>query len=571
VSFGGYANGAGVATIANSGFVLSGPNGIGGSFATYQAVPTTLNVYAALLDSNHSFVEQQQVAGGSTVNVAFAVAPSGLGTVSPSLVAFSGGTSGVPATFTASGVNSGGATISLTQPTGFTAPASGGSINVTVQPSNLIPPTVTLGQNLQAPVAVSLNGNAPAATTVTLTTSNASLLQFACVVANSQCSTGSGNPATANTITVLIPKNQTQSASFYAIGYGSTGSAGYSISAPGYPTVQATIPLAPAALLIQTPTGYGTDFAVPLNGGVAAQLNVLTVVYVGGNPVSESVAINKSVSVTVTSGQASIGTISASPLTIAGGSSSGTTTFQAAGLGTSTVTASAAGFTSATVHATVTSARLSIFNGATVGKSLESQNSLLLTSPAPSGGLRVTLSVAQNSVSLIQLAANPTDAGSGSIVVNVPAGASSASYYVYGLASSGAATYSASASGYVSTGTDTVTLAPSAIVIVGPSSVSLAGGPQPLTFYTAFLSTDGANTPQNPQSLAGPASLTVAVVNSTPAAGTVPSSVVISPGTNSSQIMFTPLSRTSTTISVTQPSGYVMPSLYASLTITVGP
>jgi hypothetical protein len=436
----------------------------------------------------------------------------------------------------------------------------------------LIPPSgVTLGQNLEVPVAVSLNGIAPANTTITLTSSNASLLQFACIITtDTLCSTGAGNPSTSGTLTVQAPQNQTQSDSFYVVGYGSTGSIGYSISAPGYNTVQATIPLAPSGLVIQTPFGYGSDFTIPL-GGVNAQLNVFTAAIVGGIPILEAVAVNKSVSATVTSGTTTVGTITTSPVAIGGGSSSGTTTFQSVGLGTSTITASATGYSPASVHATVTANTLGISNGATVGKHLENQNVLLLSSRAPSGGLQVTLSVAQSSIGLLQLAVNPTDAGSNTIVVTVPSSANSAIYYVYGLASSGTATYSASAPGYGS-GTDTVILAPSGIVIFGPSGVSLSGGAQALTVFAYQLSTDGANTPQNAQSLAGQTSLTVTIGNSNPSAGTLPSSVNIAPGTGSSQITFTPASQpSSTTISVTQPTGYTTPGASTSVAITVRP
>jgi hypothetical protein len=570
-SLAGYANGTGTVGIANSGFVLLGPNGLGGAFDTYPGVSTTLTVYAARLDSNNSFFEPEAVIGGSSINIPIAVSPAGLGTVSPSPLTFSGGTNGLSVTFQASGSNTGGATIALTQPSGFTTPAAGGTINVTVQPGGFIPPSVTLGQNLQAPVAVSLNGTAANNTTVTLTSSNSSLLQFACITAGAECSTGAGNPPTSGTLTVEIQQYETQSASFYVIGYGNTGSAGYSISAPGYTTVQATIPLVPSGLVIQSPAGYGSNFSLPLESGIYAQLNVFTAAFVSGIPILEAVAVNESVSATVTSGTTSVGTITASPVVIGGGSSSGSTTFQPAGLGKTTITASATGYSPGSVQATVTAASLSINNGATVGQHLENQNVLLLSTPAPSGGLQVTLSVAQSSIGLLQLAVNPTDAGSNSIMLNLPAGGFSATYYVYALASSGTATYSASATGYGS-GTDTVILAPSGIVITGPSSVSLSGGSQALAVYTALLSTDGTNTPQNPQSLAGQTPLTVKIGNSNPAAGTLPSSANIAPGTDSSQITFTPASQpASTTISVTQPTGYAMPDELTSVAITVGP
>lgn len=344
----GYANGTGTVTVANSGFVLSGPNGIGGAFTTFQGVPTTLTVYAARLDSSNLFVEPEEVIGTTSLSVPIASSPASVGTVSPTLLAFTGGTNSVTATFTASGTNSGAASVMVTQPSGFTIPAVGGTINVTVQVSGLIPPSVTLGNNLQAVGTVSLSGNAPSNITVTLTSSDTTRLQFACVVNSSACSTTPPTtfPAGAGTINVEIPQNQTQSANFYMRGYAGTGSVPYTISAPGYGTVAATVPLAPSGFIIQTPGGFGSNFTTTVGAGADATLNVYTAALPASGPILEAVAADKSVSATVTSGTTSVGTITTSPVAISGGSSFGATTFHAVGAGTSSITASAAGYTS---------------------------------------------------------------------------------------------------------------------------------------------------------------------------------------------------------------------------------
>ena len=125
----GYTAGTGTVTIANSGFVVSGPNGIGATFNTVQGVQTTLTVSAARLDSNNAFVESEEVVGGATVTVPIASAPSTIGTVSPTSLTFPGGTSSVTTTFKASSVNFGGASVTLTEPTTpfvFNTPAVGG-------------------------------------------------------------------------------------------------------------------------------------------------------------------------------------------------------------------------------------------------------------------------------------------------------------------------------------------------------------------------------------------------------------------------------------------------------------
>ncbi len=583
-SLAGYTSGTGTVTIAASGFVLQGPNGAAESFSTYQGASTPLTVYAAQLDSNGSVVETEALKGGSSINVPIASLPANVGTVSPSSLAFTGGTSTVPVTFQASSVNTGSATITLTQPSGFTAPAVGGTLDVTVQQNGLIPPSVTVGQNLQVPVTISLNAGAPVNTTVTLTSSNASLLQFACITTSAFCGTGAGNPPTSGTLTVEIPQGEVQSAGFYVVGYGDAGSVAYSISAPGYGTVQATIPLAPAGLVIQTPAGYGSNFTIPLSGGVYAQLNVFTAAFVSGVPVLEAVAVNQSVSAAVTSGTPGVGIITTSPVTIPGGSSSGATTFQPVSLGTSTITASANGYSPASVRATViNSATIQINNQATVGQHLENLNSMVLGAQAPAGGVPVTLSVATGSIGLMQLAVNPADPGSNSIVVTVPAGQSTATYYVYAVQSSGTATYSASAPGYASA-TDTVTLAPSGIDIfeTTPSgmltcatscSVSLSAGAQTFAVFTNQLSTDGNNTIVAQQSLAGNIPLSVTVQNSSSGVGTLSSSgtASITPGTDSGTLIFTPRTTGTTTLSVTQPTGYTTPDEVTSVAITVGP
>ena len=132
-SFPGYANGTATITYANSGFVVYGPNGIGGAFQTFQGVQTSLTVYAARLDSSGLFVEPENVAKGSTISVPIASSTTSVGTVSPTLLSFTGGTNSATATFTASGTNTGSTSVMLTQPAGFTTPTVGGTLNATVQ------------------------------------------------------------------------------------------------------------------------------------------------------------------------------------------------------------------------------------------------------------------------------------------------------------------------------------------------------------------------------------------------------------------------------------------------------
>ena len=549
VSAPGYISGAGTVTIANSGFVVSGPGGIGANFTTYQGVSTTLTVYAARLDSNGLFVEPEELIGGSTAAVPISFAPATLGSLSPTTLTFSGGTSSVTTTLKATSVTSnfGQASVTLTAPTsslGFTfgTPLVGESLNVNVLQSGLVAPVLNIGQNLQAFATVGLTGNAPSAQTITLTSNNASLLQFTCVTFNAFCTTGTGNPATSATLTVVISQNQTQSSQFLALaGNANSGTVGYNITSTNYGTLPATVTLVPAELVVQV------NSSVIL--GQTPQVTVLTAALVGSAPVSEAVAVNQTVTATVTSNPTSVGTIPNPTVTISGGSSSGTTTFQSAALGTTTITATATGFSSGSTQVTVSSgATLNIFNGATVGQYLENQNSMILGAGAPAGGLPVTLSVAAGSIGLMQLAVNPTDPGSNNIVVTVPAGQSTATYYVYSLQSAGTATYGASATGYTAS-TDTLTLAPSGFIIYGttPSgtqtcaiscNVPLSGGAQTFTVYASQLSTDGNFTLVGTQSLAGPTGAAAATTTGTASNGGTALTVASGTGLAVGQLVF---------------------------------
>ncbi|HLH16921.1 MAG TPA: putative Ig domain-containing protein [Bryobacteraceae bacterium] len=561
----GYNNGAGTVTLANSGFVLSGPKGIGGAFTTFQGVQTTITVYAARLDSNGLFVESESLASNISVNVPVAVSPSSLGSLSASTVNITGGNNSGIVTFTASTTGSGGASIVASPPAGFspafTNPSAGATLNATIQTNGFIVPSgITVGKGLEVSETVGLTGPAPQALTVTITSTDGSKLLFA------KNPTDSGQTS----ISVTVLQFLSQTPAFYAYGLASNGTVNYTVSAPGYGTQTSSITLGPSGFNIQTPRGYDANFAMQL-GGVDAQLNIYTALMDGSGNVlqNQAVAGGQSVSANVTSGSTNVATISTSPVTIGGGASFASTTVHATGIGNSTITASSNGYGSASVVATVTNATLSCNNALTIGYRLEAPGNCLLSSPAPAGGATITLT--SNSPQL-QLAVNPTDPGSNSIQITVPAGTQVGSYWVYSLGSSGTATYSANSPNYVGF-TDTVTLAPSGIVILpnGPTTVSLSGGSASFSVFTAQLSTDGKNTPATPQALAGNAALSVTLANGTPSVGTLNGqsganvTVSVAAGASSANVTFGPTATGSTTISVpSQPAGFTIPGNYSS-------
>ena len=557
----GYSNGVGVVTLARSGFVVAGPNGVGGNFDTAVGANTTLTVYAALLDGSGLFVQPQQLRGGLSASVPISSSTTTVGTVSTSTVLFDNNADAVPVTFKA--INGGATTISVQTPSGFTVPSAGTSLTANVTPTVFVPfSDVTVGKNLQTTATVRLGPPAVAVVDipVTITSGDPTKLKFGAVVG------GVATPS--NAITVTIPQNQSATPEFFVYGLDSVGSVPYTISAPGYGSINSTVPLAPSGLVIRTPQGYGNDFTTNTAVGDAT-LEVWTARMSGGTVAElQSLMVGQNLSVTVTSNNAAVGTITTSPITITGGSGSAATAFHPVGGGPATITASGTGFTSGQVHATVSTTFGTVIVTTPefpTGQFLEQQGAVILPAAAPQA-LQVTLHTTSN---LLRLAANATDVGTDTLLLNIPAGGSSATYYMQALGSSGSPTYTASAPGYTD-GTGTVQLSPSGITILPPTATTRVGFPVNMQVYTTQLSASGAPGQFN-QPLAGFASLTVSLSNSNPGVGSAPSSVTINRGSTNAIATFTASSTGGTQISVNQPASWTTPTSLTYTGITVNP
>jgi hypothetical protein len=252
---------------------------------------------------------------------------------------------------------------------------------------------------------------------------------------------------------------------------------------------------------------------------------------------------------------------------ITGSNNTATVEFQAASQGQTILTAVApSGYSTpaqnASLNATVTQPKLLIDSGNSIGNNLMRSGTIILVgAPAPTGGLVVHLTV----TGPVSLSTTGTDAGFNSINVTIAAGQTSGTYFMYGLAASGSATITATAPPFTgASGTETLT--PSGIVIYGPMGVGfttfntpLASGDQTLSVSTAQLDT-GGNFIQT-QALAGAASLTVSLTNTDATVGTVPATVAITRGSDTSSVTFHPLKVGTTTAGVVQPAGgYTMPT-----------
>ena len=550
----GFSPGSATITLARSGFVLAGPNGIGAGFSLGEGASTQLTVSAARLDSSSRFVEVQQVRGGTSVTVPLSNSTPASGSVAASVV-FNGGDSSISTLFSA--LSPGTTTIGAGVPPGFILPSQGAaSVTATVIPATMSLANLTLGQNLQTTARITLSAPSIAGATVTLTSNDSSRLLF------------SSDATTSGTGTLVMPiqAGRATSADFIVQALAGSGSVTYTASAPGYNLATGTVTLTPSGFVVFGPFGLAADFFTTANAANTDLTIVAGRLDSGLNFVeSQQVRGGLSVNVPVTSSTLSVGTITLSPVVIAGGASSAVTQFDPATPGSTTLTAGTPpGFSSATqrsLAAIVRTAGINMEEGIAVGKNLQMVGTLLLGEPAPAGGAAVT--VMSNSPNL-RLSDSMLTAGTESIVINFAAGQSSASYYLHALSDSGTATYTASAPGYTSR-TATAVLSPSGVVIEGPFGfgfpliASLGGGDQRVILSTALLD-PATNSFVMKQSLAAGLSLGVSLSSTNPAIGSIPSLVVIGGGTDGTAVQFSPLSIGQTTISVVTPGGYTMPA-----------
>ena len=566
----GYTTAISTVTMTPSGFVLA-PNAsaVGTPFTVFQGATTPLTVFAVKLDAGNNPTGVQQLRGGLSVIVPLTISSPGLGSTNPAQVIFNGGDDSATAQFVASGSGTGVTNITATPPFGFNTPASGGSVTATVLGSGLIPFTAMIGKNLQTVRSVGINGSAVAGVTATVTSLNPSKLLFSSAV-------GSPGVVGSSSIEVIIPPNQSNSSTFNVQGFGDPGVVGYTVTAPGFSTINGTVTIVPAAIRINSPGGVGAGSFISPVGFGGANISVETGRADGGFAESQVVAGGTSVQVILTSSNTGIATISSSPITIVGGTGIASTLLQPLGsAGSTTVTATASfGSTSATAQVVANFSIVPLFltGNLLIGKSLQAVDSVSLPQPAGPGGVVVTITTASPS---IKFSSTANAAGTSTLFLTVPQGSQGASFFVQSLTDTGTATYTASSPGLGSS-TATATFAASGIVILTndtfSSSITGTVGQTSnlVSIFTALL--DGSNTPTTQQALAGGAALNVSLTNGGPTKITIPASVAIQPGTSSAAFPITFVASTglsTVNITVVKPSAFALPNKWTAVAVTV--
>jgi hypothetical protein len=562
-SAGGFLSGTSVITLAPSGFVVFGPNGVGASVTVNQGSVTSLSVSAAQLDSSGHYVQIQQLRGPASAMVTLSSSSSSIAAVAPASLTFTGGIDTLPAQVTA-GSTAGSTVVMASVPTGFTTPALNANIiPFTVQVASIVPANVSVGKNLETNANVTLQGTAPADLSVTIVSNDSTKLLLA------------KNPADAGSSSIIltIKAGHSLTPDFYVIGLDSTGSATYNASANGFGNANGTVTLNPSGFVLSGPFGLGQDFFTTTGSGPSSIDVASAMLDGGGNVVAAQAVAGSTVTVTLSSTNSVVGSITPSVMIIPG-TGDATAQFTPLTGGSTTLKANPpAGFSAApagSINASVITPKIIIDSGNTIGSGLEQPGNIFLGAPAPAGGVQVTLT--SDTPGAMNFSASATAAGSAVLVVTIPAGSSSAQYYMQALTSSGVVGVTATAAGYQN-GTGSETLAPSGFIIGGPFGpgfpmTSHVGTPDTVTVSPAVL--DSLGNVQFTQQLAGGPGLSVTLTNSNPSVGTIPLSVPISGGASSGSVQFTPLATGSTAITVVQPAPFSTPNvLDTTLSVTV--
>ena len=556
-----YVTGTGTVTLAPSGFVLAGPQGIGvPSFSLGQGASTVLTVSVGRLDSSMNFVEAQPPAVGSSASVVVSSSTTGVGTISTSPLNFTAGVSSLTTQFNA--VASGSTTLIAVVPRGFSTPANGENIlTASVTPASLLPTNATVGNGLETTAGVALNGAAPSGgLVVTISSNDPSKLLLALTP------TDAGSAS----IMLTIPGGLNHTQNFFVYGLGNSGTVTYTAAGPGFGSAIGTVTLSPSGFVEAGPGGLGVANFTTSTASLSSTVTIFSAILDGAtNFVAvQSVAGGSSVNVNVTSSKTAVGTLSPSTVNVAGGTSSADTQFQPLSAGTATISVGVPAGFSAPAQDTALTATVGVpgFSvsgdgvgggpAIAIGNNLEVTGSVVIGQQAPPGGQSVMLT--SNDPSHLLLSATATDAGSTSIIITIPAGFNSASFFMQGFGSGSLPTYTASAPGFRSD-TGAAHITDSAVTISGPFgsfpfSTTTSSAASSLTVAMAQL--DGSDNFVSTQQLAGGLSLTISLSDSNSAIATVPSSVTIMGGSDRTTAAFTPTAVGQAVISVVRPTGY---------------
>jgi hypothetical protein len=374
----------------------------------------------------------------------------------------------------------------------------------------------------------------------------------------------STSPTIAGTASLSYGALANTSAMTYYVQGLSTGSSTLTLSAPGFASATVQVTVTPSGFVIYSPGSFTTStFSTPTSVTVLpAILNAGVLTVAGYGTINPGVTV----SVPVTSGTTSVGTVS-SPIVFGPGASSGTFSFQPVAAGTSVLTlGTPVGFTtpsqSATQQstATVTAPAIGVQTTAITTGALLQVSTYTYLSVTPPAAVNLTLTSANPAIATVSTSS--TTVGTASIVFSGISNTSAMTYYIQGQ-SAGSTTLTLSAPGFQTT-TIPVTVGPSGFVIYTPGNFSTTAGTAgttvtvlPAILNSGLLTVAGYGS-LNP----GLGTISLPVGSTSPQIGSVsPGTLLFAAGSSSANFVFSPLQSGSTDIViVSQPSGFTTPS-----------
>jgi hypothetical protein len=325
VSAPGYTSGTTTVNVNPSGFTFAN---IGGISTTTFSAPTNLNVYPSILNpSSLTFITTATLNPGlAPISVPVTSSNTVVGTITSSPLVFNPDITSQTTTFKPA--SAGTTSISIGTPAGFSTPSNDAQNTATVTAPALSfnGTTQTTGANLQVANFVNVPVAPPNALTVTVTSNDPTLVTL------SKSTTAVGTPSLTFT-NVTTSGAQT----IYVQGQG-VGSTTLTVSAPGYTNGTATITVYPSGFT------FASQYSSGLSTTASSSASAITVYPSILNPgiltYYSTAQFNPGLggtSVSVTSSNTGVGTITTSPLIFNGGEGSLQTTFKPVATGTATL------------------------------------------------------------------------------------------------------------------------------------------------------------------------------------------------------------------------------------------
>lgn len=371
-------------------------------------------------------------------------------------------------------------------------------------------------------------------------------------------------------IVVTVNGGSSALPTFYVHGLANSGVVNVLATAKGGLGKQFHVTLAPSGMIIYTPSSISTtSFSSNTTISVrSVRLDPASHAYSTIQPLRPGI---DPVTIPISISDPSVGTITATSLTISGGESSALAEFDPINAGTATISIGAvAGFTTPSnrqsINATVTAADISAYD-VTVGRDLQIP-SVCYLQVAPPEPVDMTVSV--DSPSVATLTTDPTVEGASSVTFSGVSNTNGKTFYVQGR-SIGTTTLTIQAVGY-NTVHKTIKVDPSGFIIYTPSSISTTSfsANTQITIKPVRLTPDtlAYSTMQNLRG--GMADVVVPISVSDTTVGVVTASTVtIGANTTGATTEFDPLNAGATTISIGTAEGFTTPSNKQSINATV--